>query len=330
MNWTVERILHFEERSTIIDGYCHFGFHDGQGNRFILDHDTHWLGKISRSSNTLSWTAGKSPVRAGVRHIHVDLANPTYMTTIDSDTIMVVSSGNNKVFRINHFTGSSQLLIAGDVWGLKDIGNCEYDPGGFLWINEVTGCRVHKFDLEGRLLTTFGNGVPGVAQDKAARDEVQFNWIFDLRRGPDGNIYVLDSGNYCVRMIDVSCDVVIRVAGTGTGGYSGDDGPALEATFGSNQDEHFDGPWSLAIDEAGNLFIGDTQNHVVRTVEHETGRITTIAGRTSRVPSYINDSAISINPLALQLPKICSLDYYNNHLFIPEWDGELIILARSR
>lgn len=329
MNWIVKRVLHFTKEQKIIDGYCHFGFHDQDGHHYALDHDQHWIGGFHIGRQDLNWTAGKVAPLDKARHIYIDLHNPTYVSPLDKDTVVAVSSGNNKVFRINHVTGKAELLIDGEKWGLKDIGNCELDPYGFLWVNEITGCRIRKFDLKGNLIATLGNGEPGPLTKKASYDEVQFNWIYDMRRGVDGNIYVLDSRNYCVRMIDPLKEEVTLIAGTGKSGYSGDGGPAIDATFGSGKEEQFDGPWSLLVDERGNIYIGDTQNHVIRMIDRETGYISTIAG-TNEIRSRVNDSPKTTNPLYLQMPRICSLDYYNGTLFIPEWNGGLYVLERIK
>ncbi|MEK5024846.1 hypothetical protein [Paenibacillus sp. FSL M7-1046] len=325
MNWRIKERLQFGKERKLIDGYCHFGFHNPQGTRYILDHDTHWVGEIATDTDTLNWTAGNQIVREHVRHIYADILNPTYITFPDKETVIVASSGNNKVFAINPAAGEARLLIDGAACGFKDIGNCEYDSAGFLWINEVTGCRVHKFDLKGNLMTTLGTGEPGFQAGTVSFTQVQFNWIYDLRRGADGNLYVLDSKNYCVRKIDPVNEEVTVIAGTGRGGYTGDGGSALQATFGSSSGEHFDGPWSLSLDEASNLYIGDTQNHVVRRVDHSSGIITTIAG-TPHIVSPAEHVLDTPDLFSLQLPRICSLDYYDGQLFVPEWDGELIIL----
>lgn len=50
------------------------------------------------------------------------------------------------------------------------------------------------------------------------------HWIYDLRRGPDDRLYVLDSRNFALRVIDPAAGRVTTVAGTGTSGYSGDGG----------------------------------------------------------------------------------------------------------
>lgn len=119
------------------------------------------------------------------------------------------------------------------------------------------------------------------------------------------------------------------MVGTGKPGYSGDGGPAISATLGSNPGEYFDGPFSLSLDEQGNIFIGDTYNHVVRMVDHATHQISTIAGQRPAEPNRRNDPQ-ETDPLRLNLPKICSMDYYDRSLFIPDWSDDLIVLEKTK
>jgi len=212
--------------------------------------------------------------------------------------------------------------------GVKDIGNCEYDLDGNVWVNEVTGCRVWQFDSKGNKKLVLGDGKPGFQKEATSFDKVCFNWIYDLRLGPDGSIYVLDSKNFAVRMIDLQNEKVTLLAGTGKPGYTGDGGSALDATLGSDPSAHFDGPYSLSLDEDGNIYVGDTQNHVVRMVERATNIISTIAGN-HQIRQHVRNDPRETDPLKLNLPKISSLDYFNNCLFIPEWDGDMIILEKT-
>jgi hypothetical protein len=76
------------------------------------------------------------------------------------------------------------------------------------------------------------------------------------------------------------------------------------------------------------IFIGDTYNHVVRMVERASGHISTIAGRHPAEPGRRNDP-LETDPLSLNLPKICSMDYYGGCLFVPDWSDDLIVLEKS-
>src|SRR5262249_22178514 len=84
-----------------------------------------------------------------------------------------------------------------------------------------------------------------------------------------GNIYFVDFDSSRIREIVKATGQIITVAGNGTAGFSGDGGPATSAQL------KF--PQGLAIDSAGNLYIGDLQNHRVREVVKATGNIITIA-----------------------------------------------------
>ncbi|MFW9905475.1 MAG: hypothetical protein ACFFFH_14130, partial [Candidatus Thorarchaeota archaeon] len=121
---------------------------------------------------------------------------------------------------------------------------------------------------------------------------------------------------------------VTLLVGTGKSGYTGDGGDALNATLGSKPNVHFDGPYSLSLDEDGNIYIGDTQNHVLRMVEKQTNIISTIAGNHQVKPDIRNDP-LEKDPLKLNFPLISSLDYYNKCLFIPDMNGDMIILEKN-
>lgn len=328
MKWRIERIINYDKNKPWGDGYAHLGFYDRRGNLYVTDYWHDWVGRLQ--DDRLLWTAGRQPAGGGCPHTEVDLSQPYYVADSGRGTLLVCSTGNNKVYQLDSETGEASLFINGDALGLRDIGNCEYDLNGHVWLCEVKGCRVWQFDRDGRPLITLGNGEPGFQREAVPLEKARFDWIYDLRRGPDGNMYVLDSRNYAVRMIDLQTKTVTLIAGTGEGGYAGDGGDALGARFGRSAEAFhgFDGPWSLSLDEAGNIFVGDTQNHVIRMIERATGRISTIAGHPEAKPGMRNDPA-GRDPFGLNLPLICSLNYHRGQLLIPEWDGDLIVMSRT-
>jgi hypothetical protein len=55
------------------------------------------------------------------------------------------------------------------------------------------------------------------------------------------------------------------------------------------------------------------------------GIITTIAGKPDPIPGLRNNPS-ETDPMSVNLPLICSLDYYQGRLFIPEWDGDTVVL----
>ncbi len=330
MQWKIKRIFNFTSEKAWGDGYCHGGFHDKLplGRVYFQEYFKHWIGVFGPDDKFL-WTAGLINPNVSKTHIPVNLKNPHYITTSPDDGATLVSSGGtNKIYKVFPEKRSAILFIDTEKMGLKNIGNCEYDLDGNIWVNEITGCRVWQFDSKGNKKLVLGDGKPGFQKQATPFDKVRFNWVYDLRLGPDGNIYVLDSKNFAVRMIDLQDEMVTLRVGTGRPGYSGDGGDALKATLGSNPREHFDGPYALSLDEDGNVYIGDTQNHVLRMVQKRTNIISTIAGK-HQIKLHERNDPRETDPLKLNLPKISSLDYFSNCLYIPEMDGDMIILEKQ-
>lgn len=329
MQWRIKHIFNFTDERTWRNGYAQFGFHDYKGIFYIMRNEASWFGELTRDDEFL-WTAGSTDPKLSNKHIFFELRNPMYISRHHIDDSLLVSSGGNKrIFKLFPEEENVSTFIDAGKYGLKNIGNCVVDKQGNIWINEITGCRLWQFDSEGQKIVVLGNGKQGFQKESVSFDDVEFNWIYDIRMGLDNNLYVLDSRNFALRKVDLKECTIDLIAGTGKPGYSGDGGLAFEATFGSDINQQFDGPWALSLDEEGNIFIGDTQNHVVRMINKKDGIISTIAGNPNYVPSKRNPIDL-INPFMINLPKICSMDYYNDELFIPEWDGDLIILEKIK
>jgi hypothetical protein len=331
INWKVERIINFGPDDLCKDGFVHFGFHDRNGNQYAVDHQKHFVGPVG-DSDRLKWTVAADTVFEGIRNIRAELQFPMFIDSMLDGSLVVSNFGNSRLYRIDAAKMRAELFVDGAVLGMKDVGNCVVDEKGFVWVNEVKGCRIWKFDATGNPKLTLGNGEPGFQSDVATFDDVKFNWIYDIRKGPDGNIYVLDSKNFAVRMIDRKNQQVYTLAGTGKTGYDGDEGSARLATFGSSPEAHFDGPISMSLDENGNIYVGDRFNHVVRMIHRKTGIIRTIAGNHNSIDGMKNKPN-ETDVLKLNLPQISSMDYHDGHLFVPTDitadTGDLIVLRKS-
>lgn len=328
MTWTIERILNYPEDRPWGKGYPHYGFHDSRGNRYFFDYFHNWVGHLGKDEEFL-WTAGVKPnVRTGF-HMDADFVRPMFLTESPDGGLLISCDGNVRIFKLDLDTRAVRPFIDARALGLKDISSTVYDDQGNLWVSEVTGCRIWHLDGGGRVVEIVGNGQPGFQTETVPLEQARFRWIYVMKGGPDGCLYVLDSTNFAVRRINIRARTIETVVGTGRPGYAGDGGDARQATLGSDPDEQFNGPYGLCVDEYGNLFIADTYNHVVRMVEASTNVISTIAGRHTVIAHQRNDPREK-NPLNLNLPKLAALDYHDGRLFIPEWDGDLIIMKRSR
>jgi uncharacterized protein (TIGR03437 family) len=143
--------------------------------------------------------------------------------------------------------------------------------------------------------TLAGTGTAAFAGDKGAPAAAQFTSPSAVVLDSQGNIYIADTGNHCVRMISASGAIITTIAGTGgTTGYSGDKGAATSATLRY--------PTGLAFDSTGNLYIADTGNNVIRKIT--SGTITTVAGDNGQSAGDAGDfgaatSAILNGPTAI-------------------------------
>jgi hypothetical protein len=329
--WTVDRIIHFGPEDFLKNGVSHFGFHDRAGNRYAIFHQKHFLGLIAENDR-LEWTVAAHQIFEGTPNIAANLNFPMYVDRLADGALVVSNFGDACLYHVDVARKKAELFVDGFRLGMKDAGNCVVDDEGSVWVNEVRGCRVWRFDCTGKPLLTLGDGTPGFQLGPVDFGEARFSWIYDIRRGPDGNIYVLDSRNFAVRLIDLKRRVVSTLAGTGKAGYEGDGGDALNATFGSNPEARFDGPISLSLDEEGNIFVGDRMNHVVRVIHRKSGVIRTIAGNHNSVKGMSNNPE-ERDPFKLNLPEISSMDYYDGQLLVPTdlspEEGDLVVLRKQ-
>lgn len=83
-------------------------------------------------------------------------------------------------------------------------------------------------------------------------------------------IYFSTVDDHSIWKCDHAGTTIVRIAGTGEKGFSGDGGPATEATFNA--------PHEIRVDDAGNVFIADTRNHCIRRIDAATGVVETLAG----------------------------------------------------
>ena len=149
---------------------------------------------------------------------------------------------------------------------------------------DVSGAVYISDSINNRIIKVFGGGAYTMAGDPNGSagytddigSDARFNSPQHLCVDLSGTVYVADKFNSVIRKI-LADGTVTTVAGNSGYGYSGDGGVATDANFSY--------PLSVAVDLSGNLYIADTNNHVIRKVD-TTGIITTIAGSTQAYYGY--------------------------------------------
>jgi uncharacterized protein (TIGR03437 family) len=125
-----------------------------------------------------------------------------------------------------------------------------------------------------------------------------------------GNVFVADRDAAVVRKIAAN-GIITTVAGSGTPGFAGDGGPATSAQI--------NGPFGVAVDAAGNLYIADTKNEVVRKVSPD-GTLWTVAG--TGAPGYLGDGAAARNAW-LNGPEAVAVDAAGNLYIADTFNGRI-------
>lgn len=148
-----------------------------------------------------------------------------------------------------------------------------------------------------RLSKTHANAVQASSVEA---NNVTLNQPGGLAFDTTGNLYMADTDNNIIREVNLA-GVVSTVAGNGEQGYGGDGGPATDAQL--------DSPLGVAVDSAGNIYIGDTHNNRIREVVASTGNIVTIAG--TGVAGFSGDGGAATAALLSQ-PTAVTVDSAGN------------------
>jgi sugar lactone lactonase YvrE len=177
------------------------------------------------------------------------------------------------------------------------------DAAGNIYVADSANSTIRKITPQGAVTTIAGT--PGASgSTDGAGAAARFNSPSNIAVGGDGNIYVADTGNHTIRKI-TPAGVVTTLAGT-VGVRGNADGPGAASQFNL--------PWGVAADAAGNVYVADTYNYLVRKITPQ-GMVSTLAG--SGAQGGANGSGANA---AFHGPRGMTIDAAGN-LYITDWFG---------
>ena len=159
----------------------------------------------------------------------------------------------------------------------------------------------------GVIETLAGTGAVSYGGDGGPASQASFRFPRGVAADTAGNIYIADSSDHRIRLID-SNGMITTLAGTGESGYGGDGGPATLA--------HLNHPEGVAADGAGNVYFADSANHRVRKID-TTGMISTLAGTGERGDGGDDGPAIEAR---LSYPAGVAVDTEGNVYVADSWN----------
>jgi len=309
---------------------------DTAGNLYIADASNCVIRKVTKSTSVISTIAGNHTcgyLGDGGKALSAEMNQTFGLTVNGAGTIVTFADYYNQ--RIRQFTvGGNINTVAGT--GTACSGVCGeggqatsaslYYPvgvavtsGGTYYIANNDNEVVDSFTLGGTLLLAAGNHSASVETilNGAPANGVQLNYPFGIATDPSNNVYIADSHNFMVREAVKSTGLVNFFAGNGTAGFTGNGGPAKTAELTYN--------YGVAKDSAGNVYIADTNNCVIRQV-NTAGTINVFAGLvvngTSTRCGYAGDGG-SATTAELYYPYGVAVDTKNN-VYIADYSSHTV------
>lgn len=227
------------------------------------------------------------------------------------------SSGAEVGFVVGGYMESEGGTWAESESPLKNPFGVDFDSQGNMYVVELAGGRVHRIDIEGNLARIAGDGSESYRGDGGPASAATFNGMHNCAVTRDDHLLIADSWNHCVRRIDLGSGTIDTIVGTGAEGFSGDGGPARDATFNFLM--------CISLNRAKTtLHIIDLKNRRVRDVDLLSGKVTTVAGNGKQgVPE--NGALATQSPLVD--PRAVASDSKGN-LYILERGGNALRVVR--
>ncbi len=252
---------------------------DAAGNLYIADQANAVIRKVSGGVITTvagngSFTFGGDggpALNAGI--------NPLAVVVDGAGNLYIADQSNNRVRKvtlagvISTFAGNGTTVFGGDdgpatAAGISCPSGLALDTAGDLFIADRCHNRVREVTPDGTIHTVAGNGTSGSSGDGSPAINASLGCPFGLAVDSSGSLFIVDECQQNVRQVTPD-GIIHTFAGTGVPGYTGDGGPATGATLSF--------PFGVAVDAAGDVFIADSSNNVIRKVAPG-GAISTFAG----------------------------------------------------
>jgi sugar lactone lactonase YvrE len=251
--------------------------------------------------------------------------NPFFIALDSAGNLLIADQFNNRIRKLatdgtittvagtgtGSFTGDGAAATSATI---HDPCGIVVDSSGNIYFSDTFNAVVRKITSSGIISTFAGTGAPGATGDGAAATLASLDHPIGLALDSTGRLYIADTANSKIRMVATD-GTISTVAGTGVVGSVGDGGPAINALLNR--------PQGIALDAAGNLYIADSANHLIRKVTTD-GNITTVAGNGNA--SFSGDGGPATQA-SLWYPKGLLVDAAGNLLIVDSFNSRIRMVA---
>jgi len=272
---------------------------DSFENLYLADLCNNRVRMVEASTGIITTVAGNGSYAYsgdGGPAASASLTNPYSVAVDPGGNIFIADTNNYRIRRVDAGTGNISTVAGNGSFGNGTDGvtatstNLGYvygltvDGAGNVYFSDVSNSiisysyvnyyRVRRIDASSQIVTTVAGGLGDANYcslplgDGGSATSAGLCYPYDLTFDSAHNLYISDSGHYRIRKVDAS-GTITTFAGNGSYGFSGDGGPAANASLSQ--------PWGIAADGTGNLYIADLDNVRVRRVD-SLGNISTVAG----------------------------------------------------
>jgi len=204
------------------------------------------------------------------------------------------------------------------------------DKASNLYFVDQGNNVIRKIDaVTGIINTIAGNGTSVHAGDNGPATSAALNSPYGMCMDTSGNIYISEVTGSTIRKVDATTGIITTIAGLNEMfGYSGDNGAATNAELNE--------PQGIRMDAAGNLYIADAMNNVIRKVTASTGIISTVAGNYALNTS--TDSSINVGgytgdggpATSAQLYTPCDICFDNSgNMYIADYSNHVVRMVNA-
>jgi streptogramin lyase len=267
---------------------------DSTGNIYVADTGNQLIRETDNAQNvtTLAGTRlatgsenGNSTATAAMfnnpRGVGVDSAGNTYVGDTVNDLIRKIDTAGN----VTTWAGAVGIPGHANGNGTSSTFLAPYgvaaDSAGNVYVADAGNDMIRKIDTNQNVTTWAGS--PGVGTANGNGTAAKFHNPYSVAVDSAGNVYVADELNYEIRKIDTNQNVTTW-AGSGTAGYANGNGTAAS----------FNNPYAVAVDSAGNVYVADNANNMIRKID-TAQNVTTWAGSTTAGHADGNGTAATLN-----------------------------------
>jgi streptogramin lyase len=259
------------------------------GGLYICDMDNHVVRRITPDGiiSTVAGTGKRGYSGDGGLATRAELNEPYEVRFDKQGNIFFVEMRNGGVRRIDAKTkiistvaGTGKAGFSGDGGAatsatLNQPHSIQFDPVGDLFICDIGNHRIRKVEMKTGMISTFaGTGERTATRDGAKISGAPLNGPRAIDFDNVGSLWLaLREGNSLYKF-DLKAGIIHHVAGTGQKGFTGNGGPAKQATL--------SGPKGLSIAPNGSVYLTDTESHSIRMIDVKRGTIELIAGTGER------------------------------------------------